>query len=460
MLNKLVGNRAFYKRVISLTIPIMIQQGITNFVNMLDNIMVGRVGQAESTGVAVSNQLMFVFNLCIFGAISGAGIFGAQYFGKKDLEGVKQTFRFKIIFCTLLAVLGIALLYFKSDDLIMLYLNVDDNPALAAKAFSFAQSYLYIMLIGLIPYTIAQCYGTTLRETGESKVPMIAGVIAVMVNLSLNYVLIYGKLGAPCLGVNGAAIATVISRFVELGILVAYTLIKRKKCIFIIDAWKSAYISLNLIKQIFKKGMPLMVNEALWASGMATVNGLYAQRGLDVVAASNISQTFFHVFSVAFFSVGIAVGILLGHDLGAGKGKEEVLDTTFKLVAFSVFIGIIVAILYAIAAIFIPSIYNISDNAKSIATSLMQLTALAIPIEAFAHSSYFALRSGGKVIITLIFDCVFTWVVSVVAAFCLVNYTSLGILTIYFIVQMLNIIKCILGYAFIKQGAWIKTIVP
>ena len=197
MLNKLVGNRAFYKRVISLTIPIMIQQGITNFVNMLDNIMVGRVGQAESTGVAVSNQLMFVFNLCIFGAISGAGIFGAQYFGKKDLEGVKQTFRFKIIFCTLLAVLGIALLYFKSDDLIMLYLNADDNPALAAKAFSFAQSYLYIMLIGLIPYTIAQCYGTTLRETGESKVPMIAGVMAVMVNLSLNYVLIYGKLGAP-----------------------------------------------------------------------------------------------------------------------------------------------------------------------------------------------------------------------------------------------------------------------
>ncbi len=459
MLKKLIGDKAFYRRVIALTIPIMIQQGITNFVNMLDNVMVGRVGQAESTGVAVSNQLMFVFNLCVFGAISGAGIFGAQYFGKKDLEGVKQTFRFKIIFCSLLAALGIALLCFKSGDLIMLYLNVDDNPTLAANAFSFAQSYLYIMLIGLIPYTIAQCYGTTLRETGESTVPMIAGVIAVMVNLSLNYVLIYGKFGAPCLGVNGAAIATVISRFVELGILVVYTLIKRKECVFIIDAWKSPYISLNLIKQIFIKGMPLMVNEALWASGMATVNGLYAQRGLDVVAASNISQTFFNVFSVAFFSVGISVGILLGHDLGAEKSKEEVLDTTFKLIAFSVFIGVIVAILYAAAAIFIPRIYNISDNAKSLATSLMQLTALAIPIEAFAHSSYFALRSGGKVIITLIFDCVFTWVVSVTAAMCLINYTSLGILTIYFIVQMLNIIKCILGYIFIKRGAWIKTIV-
>lgn len=459
MFKKLIGSRDFYKRVYVLMIPIMIQQGITNFVNMLDNVMVGRVGQAESTGVAVSNQLMFVFNLCIFGAISGAGIFTAQYFGKKDLEGVKQTFRFKIIFCTLLSVLGVSFLFFKSDSLIMLYLNVDDNPQLATQAFAYAKSYLNIMLIGLVPYTIAQCYGTTLRETGESTVPMLAGVSAVVVNLSLNYALIYGKLGAPCLGVNGAAIATVISRFVELGILVVYTLVKREKCIFIIDAWKSTYISFTLIKQIFKKGMPLMVNEALWASGMATVNGLYAQRGLDVVAASNISQTFFNVFSVAFFAVGISVGILLGHDLGAGKGKEEVLDTTFKLIAFSVFIGVIVAIIYAVAAIFIPRIYNISDNAKSLATSLMQLTALAIPIEACAHSSYFALRSGGKVIITLIFDCIFTWTVSVTAAFLLVNYTSLGILTIYFIVQMLNIIKCILGYIFIKRGSWIKTIV-
>lgn len=460
MFKKLIGTKAFYKRVFALTIPIMIQQGITNFVNMLDNVMVGRVGQAESTGVAVSNQLMFVFNLCIFGAISGAGIFTAQYFGKKDLEGVKQTFRFKIIFCTLLAVLGLLLLYFKSDDLIMLYLNVDDNATLAAESLRFAKSYLYIMLIGLIPYTISQCYGTTLREAGESTVPMIAGVMAVAVNLSLNYVLIYGKLGATRMGVNGAAIATVVSRFVELAILVVYTLVKREKCIFIIEGWKSPYISFSLIGQIFKKGMPLMVNEALWASGMATVNGFYAQRGLDVVAANNISQTFFNVFSVAFFAVGISVGIILGHDLGAGKSKDEVLDTTFKLIAFSVFIGVIVAVLYAFAAIFIPRIYNISDNAKSLATSLMQITALAIPIEACAHSSYFALRSGGKVIITLIFDCIFTWSVSVVAAMCLVNFTSLGILTIYFIVQMLNIIKCILGYIFIKRGAWIKTIVP
>lgn len=459
MFNKLIGDKAFYKRIFALTIPIMIQQGITNFVNMLDNVMVGTVGQAQSTGVAVSNQLMFVFNLCVFGAISGAGIFTAQYFGKGDFEGVKQTFRFKVMFCLLLAGVGISLFFFKSEELITLYLNENDNAVLASESLKFAKSYLHIMLIGLVPFALAQCYGTTLREGGQGTVPMIAGVLAVVVNLSLNYVLIFGKLGAPCLGVDGAAIATVVSRFAELGILIAYTFMKRKKCVFILQAWKSVYISFSLIGKIFKKGMPLMVNEALWASGIATVNGLYAQRGLDVVAANNISQTFFNVFAVAFMAVGIAIGILLGHDLGSGKEKSEIKDTAFKAIAFSVFISIIIAIIYAVCAIFIPRIYNISDNAKGIATSLMQITALAMPIDAFSHASYFTLRSGGKVIITLIFDSFFVWIISVVAAALMINFTSLGILTIYFIIQMLNIIKCILGYAFVKKGSWIKNII-
>lgn len=459
MANKLIGDKAFYKRIFALTVPIMIQQGITNFVNMLDNVMVGIVGQAESTGVAVSNQLLFVFNLCVFGAISGAGIFTAQFFGKGDFEGVKQTFRFKMIFCILLTAIGISLFYFKSEDLIMLYLKEDDNAVLATESLKFAKSYLFIMLVGLVPYTISQCYGTTLRETGQSTVPMIAGVLAVAVNMSLNYVLIFGKLGAPKLGVNGAAIATVVSRFAELGFLIIYTFVKKNKCRFIIDGFKSFYISFKLIGEIFKKGMPLMLNEALWASGIATVNGCYSQRGLDVVAANNISQTFFNVFSVAFMAVGMAIGILLGHDLGSGKSKSEIKDTAFKSITCSVGISAVIAVIYAICAFFIPNIYNISDNAKSIATSLMQITALTMPIDAFAHASYFTLRSGGKVIITLIFDSFFVWIVTVPSAMILVNYTSLDILTVYFICQSLNFIKCVLGFIFVKRGAWIKNII-
>ena len=341
----------------------------------------------------------------------------------------------------------------------MLYLNKDDNAELAARSLGFAESYLYIMVIGLVPYTISQCYGSTLREAGQSTVPMAAGVAAVAVNLSLNYVLIFGKLGAPKLGVNGAAVATVISRFVELAVLVAYTFIKRQKCIFILESFKSPYISFSLIGEIFKKGMPLMLNESLWASGIATVNRFYSQRGLDVVAANNISQTFFNVFSVAFMSVGVAIGILLGHDLGGGKNREKIKTEAFKSIFFSVFISAVIAVVYAVCAIFIPRIYNVSDNARSIATHLMQVTALTMPLDAFAHASYFTLRSGGKVIITLIFDSFFVWGITVTAAAVLINYTSLGIITVYFICQALNIIKCVLGFVFVKRGSWIKNII-
>ncbi len=458
MFKYLIGDKAFYKKIIMLSIPIMIQNGITNFVNMLDNIMIGLCDTATMTGVAVTNQLIFVFNLCVFGAVSGAGIFTAQFFGGGDRKGVMHTFRFKLIFCSLLTLIGIGVFVFGGNSLIKLYLNDEKNTAMAADALAVGKRYLNIMLIGLLPYTLSQCFGSTLRETGKPIVPMIAGVIAVTVNLSLNYVLIFGKLGAPRLEAEGAAIATVISRFAELAFLVIYSFVKRKKYRFLLDAFKSFYVPKALIINIMKKGAPLMFNEAMWSAGIAFVNQCYSVKGINVVMANNISQTFFNVFSVAFMAVGVAIGIVLGHDLGSGSTRDAK-RTAARLIVFSVFVSIIISAIYFIAARFIPNIYNITDEVKVLAMNLMRITALAMPIDAFAHASYFTLRSGGKVLITILFDSVFVWAVSVSTAFILVHYTSLPILAIYAIVQGLNILKCVLGYIFVKKGAWIKTII-
>lgn len=458
MVKKLIGDKSLYKRVFVLMLPIMVQNGITNFVNMLDNIMVGNVGQLQMTGVAVANQLIFVFNLCIFGAISGAGIFTAQYFGKKDFEGVKQTFCFKMVFCILFAVLGILFFKFKGEDLMLLYLRDEANAGSAAESLDFGKGYMQIMLIGLIPYTVAQCYGSTLRETNQAFVPMTAGIVAVMFNMTFNYALIFGKFGAPRLGVNGAAIATVISRFAELAFLIAYTFVKRSRCSFILEGWSKPRISFALVCEIFKKGMPLMLNETFWAAGIAKVNQCYSLRGINVVAATNISQTFFNVFSVAFMAVGISIGIIIGQDLGKGD-NETVKDTASKLIVFSVFISILAGIIYAVSAEYIPLIYNVSDSVRTTATRLMQITALTLPFDAYANASYFTLRSGGKVMITIVFDSLFVWSISVTSAMILTKYTSLGILTIFFICQMLNFLKCVIGYIFVKRGSWVKNIV-
>lgn len=458
MLRKLVGDKAFYRRVLVLMLPIMIQNGITNFVNMLDNVMVGSIGTNEMTGVAVVNQLIFVFNLCIFGVVSGAGIFGAQFFGNGDHEGVRYAFRFKVLAGLLITVLALGLFWFCGEDLILLYLQGDGEAAAASASLGFAQDYLRVMLIGLIPYTIVQCYSGTLRECGLATPPMVSGIVAVLINLVLNYVLIFGHFGAPKLGVIGAAIATVISRYVELIVISVWTRTHADKAPFILGAFRSAYVPKQLIGRILVKGLPLMLNETMWAAGMATLNQCYSTHGLEVVAANNICSTFFNVFGVAFMSVGVSIGIILGQELGANE-CDRAREDCRKLIFFSLALSVFVAIIYAITANWIPYMYNTTTEVRQLATRLMQITALAMPLDAIAQASYFTLRSGGKVIITFLFDSGFVWAVCVVVAYSLSAFTSLSILWVFFICQMLNLVKAVGGIILVRKGIWIKNII-
>ncbi len=458
MLNKLVGDRAFYKRLFVLILPIMIQNGITNLVSMLDNIMIGSLGTAEMTGVAVTNQLFFVFTLCVFGAVSGAGIFGAQYFGNKDYEGVHYTYRFKLMFGGLLAIASILLFVFFGESILSMYMQGEGGETDPVATLGFAKEYMMIMLIGLIPFTIVQCYSSTLREGGYPTLPMIAGVVAVFVNLALNYMLIFGNFGAPKMGVAGAAIATVISRFVELIVVVTFSHFNKQKYPFIKGIYRSLYVPSWLIGRLFIKGMPLMINETLWASGVAMVNQCYSEYGLDSVAAINISQTFWNVFSIAHIAVGTAVGIILGQLLGANKLKEAK-EQSYKLISSSFAIAIVVGAIYLVSARYIPMAYNIENVIREIATNLMVVTALIMPFEALTHATYFTLRSGGKMLITIIFDCVSMWCVNVPIAFVVSRYTDLSFLTLFIIIQCIAIVKGAIGIWLVKEGSWVKNII-
>lgn len=459
VIKKLIGDRAFYKRLIALMLPIMVQNGITNFVNMLDNIMIGAVGTAQMTGVAVANQLFFVFNLCIFGAVSGAGIFGAQYFGKKDYEGVRYTFRFKFIFCGLVTLFSIALFYFGGEALVSLYMRGESSSAAdAAMALGYSLDYMRIMLLGLLPYSIVQCYSSTLREGERPMLPMLAGMVAVAVNMSFNYILIFGKFGAPVLGVKGAAIATVLSRFAELAVVIFCLHKNSGEYSFMQGVLNSLYLPKKLAAEIFIKGLPLIINETLWATGIAVVNQCYSVRSLDAVAACNISQTFWNVFSIAYMAVGTAVGIILGQMLGADK-LDEAKPAAYKMIAFSFAISSVVALLYSVLAGVIPLAYNTEPQIRHLATQLMRMTAVIMPFEALTHSSYFTLRSGGRMMITFIFDCGFTWGGNVLLAYTLGSFTAVPFLGIFAAVQCVSIIKAVAGLMLVRNGGWVKKIV-
>ncbi|MBR2860261.1 MAG: MATE family efflux transporter [Clostridia bacterium] len=458
MFKKLIGDKQFYKRVFSLMIPIMVQNGIMQFVNMLDNIMVGQVGTLEMSGVAVANQLIFVFNLCIFGVVSGAGIFGAQFVGSGDEEGVRYTFRYKNIVCVLITLLCIGLFICFGESLIGLYLQGEGKPEDIQATLTFGKEYLNIMLIGLIPVAIVQSYSSTLRETGNATIPMIAGIIAVLVNLVLNYVLIFGNFGAPQLGIQGAAIATVISRFVELAFIALWTNAHKDENSFIKGAYKSLYIPIKLVGRISAKGVPLMLNETMWAAGMALLAQSYSLRGLDVVAANNISNTFFNVFSVAFLAVGASIGVILGQTLGAGK-VEEAKATSYKLIFFSFCISTLIGLIYFFAAMLIPFAYNTTDEIRVLAMRLMQISALVMPLDALANATYFTMRSGGKAFLTFLFDSCYVWIVVLPVAFGIGLGTSIPILPMFAICNLASGIKGLAGLVLVRSGIWAKNIV-
>ena len=234
MRSRYIGDKAFYKRVITIVVPIIIQNGITNFVSLLDNIMVGQVGPLPMSGVSIVNQLLFVFNLCIFGATAGAGIFTAQFQGSGDNEGIRHTFRFKFLICVVLAAVGAVLFSLADTPLISLFLKGDGDAEDAAAILGYGEAYLKMMLPGLLPFAITNAYAGTLKETGETVVPMVGGIAATLVNLVLNYILIFGHFGAPEMGVEGAALATVISRFAELAIVAGWTHRHKQKNPFIV----------------------------------------------------------------------------------------------------------------------------------------------------------------------------------------------------------------------------------
>ena len=314
--------------VLGVAMPIMIQNGITNFVSLLDNIMVGQVGTEQMSGVAIVNQLLFIYNLCIFGGVSGAGIFTAQYFGQGNDEGVRNTFRFKLWIGVILTAAAITIFLGAHEPLIRLYLTGDQGSQDMNATLAYGISYMKVMLVGLPPFLFVQLYASTLRECGETMLPMKAGITAVFVNLIFNYILIYGKFGAPQLGVVGAAVATVLSRYVEMAIVLIRTHGNKEKYRFTKHLYRTIRVPAALTKQILIKGTPLMLNETFWAGGVAILMQCYSVRGLNVVAAMNISNTISNLFNVVFIALGDSVAIIVGQLLGAGRMADHVFRIT------------------------------------------------------------------------------------------------------------------------------------
>ena len=458
MFSRFIGNKAFYKSVVTLLIPIVIQQFITSFVSLLDNIMVGSLGTEAISAASIANQVMLVFILAVFGGMSGAGIYGAQFFGKGDTDGMRYTFRCKMYFGVLISATAILVYLFFGESFIAAFLKGESNGGDLALTQRGGCNYLNIMLWGLPPFALVQVYAGTLREAGETRAPMFAGICAILTNLFGNWVLIFGHLGAPAMGVQGAAIATVVSRYVELLIVASHAHRHTDKYPFFAGAYKSLYVPGSLAMKILRTATPLLINEILWSLGMTFITQFYSSRGLNAVAALNINGTAWNLFSVIMMGMGSAVAIMVGQRLGAGK-MEEARDVDRKLIFLTEVIHVIIGVSMVLAAPLVPQLYNVSEEVRDLTRQLLIIAGCSLPIHSFAHVTYFTIRSGGRTVITFLFDAVYTWVIAVPLAFCLTRYTELTITQVYFCVQFVDILKVMIGLIMLKSDFWARNVV-
>lgn len=462
---KYIGDRAFYAAVLSIVIPVVIQNSITNFVSLLDNLMVAAVSTNQMNGVSIANQMVFVFNLCIFGGVAGPGIFSAQFFGAGDHSGVRNSFRYSMVVAIAVSAVAAVIFALFRAPLVNTYINNPESPEAAAEMLKVGSDYLLIMILGLVPFAVSQAYASVLRSCGETKIPMFAAVISVLVNLVLNAILIFGLLGFPEMKAQGAAVATVISRFVEMLIIVglSHTRVKKYPTIssyrFLDGAYRGFSVPSALVKKITMKGLPLLLNETAWSMGMAMLAQLYSRLGTDVVAANTITSTLANLFNVFFISMGTAASVMVGQPLGMSD-YEGAKNNVRRIMFFQMCLCVTIGTIMFFVSPLLPYCFKEADDAiRKIATGMLCVTACAMPVNGFAHCSYFILRSGGRTIITFLFDSAYTWLIPIPLVFALVTYTSLPILPVFIFCHAADLIKVALGAILLKKGVWIRNIV-
>lgn len=457
MLKKFIGNKQFYKNLMVVCIPIVLSQLISQFVGLLDNLMVGQLSPAEYNGVAIANQFFFIFSLAIYGALAGPGIFTTQYHGSRNVDGIKECVRYKWLISLLILVLCVVIFILFDDELISLFIKTNDTSTIdPAEILKYGKEYLQIMLIGLVPFVFTEIYCSHLREAKHTVVPMISNITAVFANLIFNYILIFGKFGAPALGVTGAAISTVISRFVACFIVVIYAHVS-KKYRFVNAVFKRFFPKKSTIIYILKNSYLLLINEILWSLGMTLLNYCFAQKGPDVLAAINIVSAFSNLFGLIGTSMGTGIAVILGQQLGAKQFKDAKADS-YRYIGFAIILGIVVGLIMFVLRNTVPKLYDFDNSIIQMAENLIAISSCMVVVRVLSITCYFIIRSGGKVFITFLFDSVFTIVIRFGITFIFVKTMDLSIYYIYLISELLEIIKIIVGLILVHKGIWLNNL--
>ena len=445
---KVLKDKKFLKQFFMIAFPVMLQQIITFFVTLVDTIMVSGITNEAVSAVYAVNQLSFFLFVVTSGIIAGAGIFIQQFFGSKDMNRLHQVHRFKLVAVTLFIIIVLPLAYFLGHYVIEFYSRNNDNPE---EIMRLALDYMPMILLGFIPYVYTASYATSLRETGKTMGPMIASSAAVITNVSLNALFIYGLKQ----GVFGAALATTISRIVELATLLI--ICEKNKFLQLKTLFKGFVIDKFLARTVLKKTGPLLGNEIMWASGMILISLAYAQRD-NVLSALSIVSTMGNIFMIVFLGLSVGISVMVGNALGANH-IHEAKDNIKKLYTLGVLISLVFgAIMIALSPVIPLMFFEVSADQKQLATYLIIVYSSFLWAFSLSTGVYMTLRAGGKSLLTFLLDSGTMCVIIVPLAWVLASFTRLPLIGIYIAVQSVDIVKSAIGLMLVKRGTWIRNL--
>lgn len=449
-IKRVFRDKTFLKNLWVLALPITIQSFITSSLNLVDNVMVGKLGEEAIASVGLANQFIFIFSLCIMGVNAGASVFMAQYWGKKDTVNIK-----KILGLDLSVGLVVSLL-FGGGCLIFpeFIMNILSNDP---KVVALGSGYLKIVGISCLFVNFTQGFSSALRSTGQVKVPMYASLIGVGINAILNWIFIFGKLGMPVMGVYGAALATMLARLVEMIYIVSYVYISkniissRLKELFNFDS--------NFVKVYFKTSWSVIVNELVWSVGLAAYSVAYAKIGTNAVATMQIANTLNNMFTVLLVGMATATAIMIGNKIGANQ-EEEARACASNIGVLTPLVSILMAVGIWVLAPQILKMFNVTPTTYQDTLEVLRLMAVFLPIKAFNMVMIVGVfRGGGDTTYSMLVQAGTIWLYSVPIAFIATTVFGLPIQVVFLLISTEECIKIIFELIRLKNGKWLKNVI-
>ncbi len=448
-MKKKLTNKEFFSTILTLVIPIALQNLIGSSLNMVDNMMIGRLGENSIAAVGLVNQYFFIFILCLAGINAGAGIFMSQFWGKDDSLNIRRMLKLDIILSIIASIIFfIPALIFPKEIMKIFTDNIE--------VINLGVKYIKIVSITFVLTSITQAFSTTLRCIGIAKQPMYGSLIGILTNAFLNWVLIFGHFGFPAMGVAGAALATSIARVVEMIFIVVSAY--RSSDIFSNKDKEVLDLNFDFIKMYFKTSYSVILNELIWSIGMSAYSVIYARIGISEVASMQIASTINSMFMVLSMGMANAAAIIIGNKIGAGE-EESAVDYSTKLSILAPIVGLIMGIALWFAAPVVVGLFKINQDTFNMTVGVLRIMAFFSPLRFFNVLMIVGIfRGGGDTTYSMLVQLGTVWLFAIPAGFIAAVYFKMPLEQVFFIITLEEVVRVFFEINRLKSKKWLRNV--